>query len=255
MCTVFIAWQHHPQYPLVVASNRDEFHQRPTAGAKWNDADSWFGGRDERDGGSWLGTAKSGRFAVITNYRDPSNDVPDARSRGELVRRWLQGEPATQFIAELEQADYYNGFNLLFGDREQLYYFSNRSEQKTVQTLAPGIYGLSNGLLDEPWPKVRLGKRRFDAVLEQANLDVEVLSGLMRDRRPAPDDSLPSTGVPLALERMLSSLFIVSPGYGTRATTVFAYDLGGSVTFNELRYDPAGNEAGQANESFKLEQD
>lgn len=252
MCTVFLAWQQHPDYPLVIASNRDEFHQRPTAAAQWNDDETWFGGRDQRDGGSWLGVARSGRFAVITNFRAPALERNDAESRGALVRRWLAGEASDQFISHLERDDVYNGFNLLFGDRELLMYFSNRQADKAVQRLPAGIYGLSNGLLDEAWPKVSLGKRRFSALMEHQELDFDVLTGLMRDKRPAPDHTLPNTGVPKDWESLLSSLFITSPAYGTRATTVVSVDKQGEVRFRETRFQPSGDEAGVESSQFFL---
>lgn len=253
MCTVFLAWHHRADYPLIVASNRDEFHQRPTAPAKWNDDGLWFGGRDERDGGGWLGASKTGRFAVITNYRAPANDNPNAVSRGALVQRWLQGEPIADFQQHLEsEATLYNGFNLLFADLNQLYYFSNRSEARKLQTLGPGIYGLSNALLDADWPKVKLGKRRFENLVAYDEVDAEVLRGLMTDRRQAPDEFLPSTGVPIELERLLSSLFIVSPAYGTRATTVLTINKQQQIGFTETRYEPTGMASGTEAVTFEI---
>lgn len=254
MCTVFLAWHHHANYPLILASNRDEFHQRPTAAAKWNDDGLWFGGRDEREGGGWLGASKSGRFAVLTNYRAPANDNPDAQSRGALVRRWLTGESSVDFQQHLEaDAAIYNGFNLLFGDVKNLHYFGNRSQTRKVQPLAAGIYGLSNALLDVPWPKVLLGKRRFETLVAYDDVELDVLSGLMTDRRPAPDGALPSTGMPIELERLLSSLFIVSPAYGTRATTVVTFDAKQQAAFKETRYAPSGAVSGEDLQRFAIE--
>lgn len=251
MCTVFIAWQARQGLPLIVASNRDEFHQRPTSAAAWQSDGLWFGGRDEKDGGSWLGIAKTGRFAVITNYRDPDNISQTAPSRGGLVRRWLEGESQAEFVAHLEQeGQRYNGFNLLFGDHEQLYYFGSASESGRVASLAPGIYGLSNGLLDEAWPKVRRGKQSFTELLTQDSLDEATLQQLMANRDKAADVELPNTGVPKAWESLLSSLFIVSPAYGTRATTVVMVNDRAETRFVETRFDASGDVAGQTTQRF-----
>ncbi|MDD9893796.1 MAG: NRDE family protein [Gammaproteobacteria bacterium] len=253
MCTVFFAWQSRKDLPLIVASNRDEFHQRPTSAAAWQADGLWFGGRDEKDGGSWLGIAKSGRFAVITNFRDPENIKQVAPSRGDLVRRWLEGEEQEVFCNHLESAaEDYNGFNLMFGDTAQLYYFGSAISPAKVQTLAPGLYGLSNGVLDEAWPKVKLGKRRFETVVGAEEVGFDVLRGLMSDRRKAPDEALPNTGVPREWESLLSSLFIVSPAYGTRATTVFTLSNSGQSEFIETRFDSTGEVTGQTQEAFAI---
>lgn len=257
MCTVFLAWKTRPDLPLIVASNRDEFHQRPTAAASWQSDGRWFGGRDEKDGGSWLGVAKSGRFAILTNVRNPSAENPQAVSRGGLVKDWLDGQPQPVFCQHLEQhSGRYNGFNILFGDAETLHYFGSSAESPAgVTDLQPGLYGLSNAGLDADWPKVRLGKRRFETVVQAAEVEFDVLRGLMGDRRQAPDAALPETGVPLEWERMLSSLFIVSPAYGTRATTVFTLDGDGRYQFTESRFQASGELAGFTQEQFAVERD
>lgn len=254
MCTAFLAWKVRPDLPLVVASNRDEFHQRPTAAAAWQGQGQWFGGRDEKDGGSWLGVAKKGRFALLTNVRDPAAENPQAISRGGLVKAWLEGQQKAAFCQQLEQSyGRYNGFNLLFGDDEVLFYFGSASgTEPSVQTLGPGIYGLSNASLDVEWPKVLLGKRRFQSLLSAESLDFDVLRGLMADRRQAPDQSLPDTFVPQDWERLLSSLFIVTPAYGTRATTVFSLDQSGRYNFSESRFLPSGELDGFTQESFAI---
>lgn len=254
MCTVFLAWKIRPDLPLIVASNRDEFHQRPTSAAGWQGEAQWFGGRDEKDGGSWLGVAKSGRFAVLTNVRNPSAENPQAQSRGGLVKAWLEGQTQPSFCEHLEQqAGRYNGFNLLFGDSDNLLYFgSSQAAEPRVQTLSPGLYGLSNAVLDAEWPKVLLGKRRFETVVNAETVEFDVLRGLMGDRRQAPDEALPKTGVPIEWERMLSSLFIVSPAYGTRATTVFTLDNDGCYEFSESRFQASGELDGFTQETFAV---
>lgn len=261
--------------PLILASNRDEFHQRPTSAAHWqggaDGAQRWLGGRDERDGGSWLGVSAAGRFAVITNYRNPAADKPDAKSRGALVRRWLEGEALTSFGAHLEQdSRIYNGFNLLFGeigDVSQLFYFQNHSDTPSsdfpsqpcrLQPLEAGVYGLSNASLDSAWPKVEKGRAAFERMLAEDvtpdTLPAELLA-VMSDATPAADNALPQTGVPLEWERMLSSLFIVSPAYGTRATTavcVEQHTAAVNVRFVERQVAPSGESAGEHSEQFEI---
>jgi uncharacterized protein with NRDE domain len=233
MCLILIAWQSHPDYPLVVAANRDEFFSRHTAAADfWDDAPDVLAGRDLEAGGTWLGVARSGRFAALTNYRDPSRKKPGAPSRGELVSRFLTGGTTPRnYLAELESgANRYNGFNLIFGDLDGLWCFSNCGEGE--QALAPGVYGLSNHLLDTPWPKVARGKSALSAAL-QALPDVAPLFALLRDDRIAPDEALPRTGVSLEWERLLSAAFVRSPAYGTRSATVLLRDRSGRMHFIE----------------------
>jgi uncharacterized protein with NRDE domain len=189
-------------------------------------------GRDLEAGGTWLGVARNGRFAALTNYRDPSRTKPGAPSRGELVSRFLTGRLAPQaYLSELESsADRYNGFNLVFGDLDGLWCFSNCGESE--QALAPGIYGLSNHLLDTPWPKVARGKSALNAAL-QALPDEAPFFALLRNDNIAPDEVLPRTGVSLEWERLLSAAFVRSPQYGTRSATVLLRDLSGKVRFIE----------------------
>lgn len=233
MCLILLAWQAHPNYPLVVAANRDEFYSRRTAAADfWRDAPGVLAGRDLEAGGTWFGVSRNGRFAALTNYRDPPNNIAGAPSRGELVSRFLTGKQAPpDYLAELEAgAHRYNGFNLIFGDSAGLWCFSNCGEGE--QALAPGIYGLSNHLLDTPWPKVARGKSALNTAL-QALPDEAPLFALLRDDHIAPDGALPRTGVSLEWERLLSSAFIRSPEYGTRSSTVLLRDLNGGVRFTE----------------------
>lgn len=233
MCLILIAWQSHPDYPLVVAANRDEFFSRRTAAADfWADAPGVLAGRDIEAGGTWLGVARNGRFAALTNYRDPARNQSSAPSRGGLVSRFLMGGQAPRdYLAELESgASRYNGFNLIFGDLDSLWCFSNCGEGE--QALAPGVYGLSNHLLDTPWPKVARGKSALGEAL-QALPDEAPLFALLRDDSIAPDEMLPRTGVSLEWERLLSAAFIRSPGYGTRSATVLLRDRSGKMRFIE----------------------
>lgn len=231
MCLILFAYRSHPQYRLLVAANRDEFYARPTAPmAFWEEAPDVLAGRDLAAGGTWLGVTRQGRFAAITNYRDPRNVRPDAPSRGALVSRYLQSqEPAWDYLNRLiPKAGDYNGFNLLLGDNGGLYYYSNQAG--APRRLSPGLYGLSNHLLDTPWPKVERGRQRLGNLLEQhPDPSPAALLELLTDRTPAPEEALPRTGVSLDWERILSPMFIASPDYGTRSSTVVRLATGGAV--------------------------
>ncbi len=236
MCLILAAWHRHPDYPLVVAANRDEFYTRRSAGADfWRDHPGVLAGRDLEAGGTWLGISRSGRFAALTNYRDPARQRADAPSRGRLVADFLTGDVGIDdYLATLPAADY-NGFNLLLNDGRRMVAFSNVSMQ--AHELAPGIYGLSNALLDTPWPKVGSGKTALDAALA-ALPDETGLWGLLRDDTIHPDAALPATGVTLEWERLLSAAFIRSPAYGTRCSTVVKVGADGTASFDERTWLP-----------------
>lgn len=253
MCVVFVAWRSHPGYPLVVAANRDEFHARPTAPAAfWPEAPHLLAGRDMEAGGTWMGITRGGRFAALTNYRDPARILPGARSRGAIVVEFLQGASgAAEYAAGLRQkATAYNGFNVLLGDGASLWYFSN--VEGKPRALAPGVYGLSNHLLDTPWPKVARGKSALSQALA-ALPDSAPMLALLREERVAPDGELPRTGVSLEWERLLSAAFIRSPQYGTRSSTVLLLDGEGTVSFDEFAYGPDGAETGRRQFRFSLD--
>ncbi|WP_421621381.1 NRDE family protein [Alkalilimnicola ehrlichii] len=246
MCLLLVAWQQHPRWPLVVAANRDEFHSRPTRAAHWWHEPPILAGRDEQAGGTWMGVAAQGHWAALTNYREPSRPRRGLRSRGQLVLDALQTPPASLRV-DLEPAALehdYDGFNLLFGDRERLYYVSNRDQP--LRQVPPGYHGLSNGLLNDPWPKVRRGRERLAACLsgtwgERADTPpLEPLFDLLHDDRCPPDHELVDTGVSLAWERRLAPMFIRSPEYGTRCSTLLLLHEGGEIHFAERRFDPAG---------------
>ena len=237
MCLILVAWQCHPAFPLVVAANRDEFYQRPTVAAgPWPDHPDLWGGRDLEAGGTWLAVRGDGRFAAVTNVREPG--VPQgALSRGTLPRDFLLGdEPPGAFAEALAGLDH-SGYNLVLADREDLWWCSNRAPGP--QRLGPGLYGLSNRLLDSPWPKVVKAKARFREALE-ALPDLEPCFDLLADPAPAPDADLPDTGVPLEWERLLSSVFIHAPTYGTRASTVLTRDPDGRFQVAERLFGPEG---------------
>lgn len=238
MCLILLAWRAHADYPLVVAANRDEFFARRTAAADfWDDAPQVLAGRDLEAGGTWLGVTRTGRFAALTNFRDPARNKAGAPSRGQLVSRFLTGmQSPGDYLHELESgAARYNGFNLVFGDRDSLWCFSNCGEGE--RQLGPGVYGLSNHLLDTPWPKVARGKSALSAALH-ALPDERPLFGLLRDDSIAPDDLLPRTGISLEWERLLSAAFISTAGYGTRSATVLMMNASGEVRFVEQAFLP-----------------
>jgi uncharacterized protein with NRDE domain len=212
----------HPTCRLVVAANRDEFHSRPSAPAEfWPSEPELLGGRDLEAGGTWLGVSRHGRFAAVTNYREPHAGVrPDAPSRGDLVARFLRAENSTAaYVSSLRtEADAYAGFSLIVSDRESLAFLSNRDPGPRF--LAPGIYGLSNHLLDTAWPKVARGKERLATATGTGEQLAEELFAVLSDRSRAREDELPRTGLPLPEESALSPLFITGPEYGTRSSTV-----------------------------------
>ena len=212
----------HPIYQLIVAANRDEFFRRPTAAADfWSDNPDVLAGRDLEQGGTWMGVTRAGRFAALTNVRDPKSFQPSAKSRGLIVSEFLTGNVApTPFLDELkESCSQYNGFNLIVGDRGRLCYFNSVTAQSEV--LSPGIYGLSNHRLDTPWPKVTRSKAAVEAALGKHGEEMEAdLFALLSDRARADDATLPDTGVGLDKERWLSPVFISGQDYGTRCSTV-----------------------------------
>lgn len=225
MCTIFLAWQCQPERPLVVLGNRDEFHHRPAAMASPINDTSVIGGKDLREGGMWMGINQlNSHFAAITNIRNlnaAGKMVPESPlSRGHIVLKFLQEKPKIEdFNLELAaHSAQFNGFNLIYGNQHQAWHFNNQSGRPPKQ-LMPGIYGLSNADLDSPWPKVTAGKQRFKQLLEQGAAP-EALIKMMQNRDKAAEQNLPQTGLSKFLEKMLSSLFIRSPLYGTRCTTL-----------------------------------
>lgn len=253
MCLILAAWRAHPDYPLVMAANRDEFFARPTAPAQfWEEAPHVLAGKDLEAGGTWLGVSRTGRFAALTNFRDPGRNKAGAPTRGQLPSRFLSGTQSAQgYLMELESmASRYNGFNLMFGDLEGLYCFSNCGEGE--RELAPGVYGLSNHLLDTPWPKVARGKSALSDAMS-ALPDEEPLFALLKDDSIAPDDELPRTGVSLEWERLLSASFVRSPAYGTRSSTVVLLDKAGQLRFIEQAFLPEAKPGRRLEFSFQLE--
>ncbi len=234
MCLIVFAWRTHPRHRLILAANRDEYFGRPTAPAAfWDDHPGVLAGRDLEAGGTWLGITPQGRFAALTNYRNPADQKTGAPSRGALVSDFLTGEATPgKYLEEIEKrARDYNGFSLLVGDAASLYFFSNRGGH--AARVEPGVHGLSNHLLDTPWPKVEKGKAAFSALLAKP-FDAEAALHLLDDTQRASDELLPSTGVSLELEERLSAIRIPAVGgYGTRCSTVLSFAEDGKVEFHE----------------------
>lgn len=245
MCLIVFALQQHPDYPLVVLANRDEFYDRPSQQADfWPDAPELLAGRDLLAGGTWLGITRQGRFAAITNYRSPLPPEANVHSRGDLTRAFLLGDetPAQYLQTVAQQGERYSGFNLLTGQlgnkgQPELWYYGNRGGK--LQQVPAGVHGLSNALLNSPWPKVDGGKQALASALA-AGADCEQLLDLLQDESQPPDEQLPDTGVGLDAERMLSPRLIRSSDYGTRASTVLSVNRDGKVIFRELNYDARG---------------
>ncbi len=253
MCLLVLAWQAHRRYRLIVAANRDEFHARPAAAlARWPAGEGGvsagiLAGKDLQAGGAWLAIDAARRFAVVTNYRDLQRSAPGAPSRGELILRYLsQGEGARQFLAGLEPAaGPYAGFNLLTSDADALWYASNRA-RPFARELPPGVYGLSNHLLDTPWPKLARVRESFRTWLDATpDPDPGELLRMLADRRPAAaHERLPETGLSSEWERLLSSPFVLHPDYGTRCSTVLLLEPSGALQMRERRFAPTGEVSG-----------
>jgi uncharacterized protein with NRDE domain len=250
VCLILLAWRVHPDHELVLAANRDEFHSRPAAPAAWWTEPAILAGRDLSAGGTWLGVSRDGRFAALTNYRNPSRPRPDAPSRGALVPQVLAAAlPADQQLAQLRRiAGDYNDFNLIFSDGAQLAVFESVPGEGRV--LGPGVYGLSNHLLDTPWPKVRNAKSALGAALTHLPDDTSLLE-LLRDDSPAEDHELPRTGLSLEWERLLSAAFIRAPGYGTRCSTILLLDSRGRARLREWSWSESGALSGQVEYRFQ----
>lgn len=252
MCLIVLDWQPYGQPSLQVAANRDEFHRRPSAPLQvWPDAPQVMAGRDQVSGGTWLGVSTDGRFAALTNYRDPARQRPDARSRGALVADFLTGRmPAAEHAAAcMREAAQYNGFNLLLCDgRDLIWVGHGGGHPPRSATLPPGLHALSNHLPGTPWPKLTRAREAFARVSDppavQLETEVEALFELLLDPTPAPDADLPDTGVSLEWERRLSPVFIAGEDYGTRSRTVLV--LGPTALhMEERRHGAGGSDAGR----------
>ncbi len=258
MCLILFGFRAHRHFPLVVAANRDEHYSRPAAPAGfWSDYPDIYGGRDLEKGGTWMGINTNGRFAAITNYREGLSGPAAPRSRGELVSGFLSGnESALDFFGKSAQsANDYNPFSMIAGDLAELSFYSNRGNG--ITPITPGMHGLSNHLLDTPWPKVVSGTAAVAATHELDDPDAisATLFGLLAERKSAQDDELPDTGISRQRERELSPPFISGEHYGTRTSTVLLVHVSGDVFVHEKRFGPHGAPLGADARAFRLVRD
>lgn len=248
MCLIIFAHQVAPDYPLLVAANRDEFYARPTRSSGfWEEHPNLLAGKDLELGGTWMGLSRSGRFAAVTNYRDPGKTKPAPYSRGDLPLHFLTGQKQPQaYLEDLRsRADDYAGFNLLVGDRQSLWYLTN-STQEPPQQLQPGIYGLSNARLDTPWPKVTLGKTKLQQVIDKGKVSHGSLAKLVSASQPADARTLSELGQDSEMEQVLSAQFITTPKYGTRATTTLWTTAEGNAHWREQSFESGGKHGEEA---------
>lgn len=239
MCLIFLSIDQHPQYKLIVAANRDEFYDRKTDPAQyWTDYPKILGGRDLEAGGTWMGIHQNGRLAMVTNYRDMVDMKPLAPSRGNLVSEFLLGTnlPADYMQTVAQKGPQYNGFNLIAGTADRLYYYSNY-DTKGPRKIAPGFYGLSNHLLNTPWPKVTQGLQKMRKPMTAEKLSTTAIFEALHDTTLADDADLPDTGIGYEKEKALSAMFIKMRDYGTRCSTVLAIDRAGKVKLAERVYN------------------
>jgi uncharacterized protein with NRDE domain len=239
MCLILFAYQMHPKYRLVLAANRDEFYNRPTDPLKfWENCPNILAGCDLRQNGTWLGITRNGRLAAVTNYRIPFEVKTDARSRGLLVREFLESEIGPEKYLEtlLKSIGHYKGFNLIVADTNGIYYLSNQTGK--YYRVNSGYYGLSNRLLDTPWPKVVRGKHILKHIVKtQQNIDPETIFDMLSDTWKPSDCELPDTGVGIEWERLLAPVFVQSPHYGTRSSSVILWENSGTIQFSERTFD------------------
>ena len=267
MCLLVLAWRAHPRYRLVLAANRDEYHERAAEPlARWPAPNAMLAGRDMKAGGTWLGLDRARRFGVVTNFRELQRPRRSAPSRGRLIPDYLAGSLGPEeHLARLEtDAPGYSGFNLLLGDLEQLWYASNRMD-RFAQPLPPGVHGLSNEFLDSPWPKLQLVRRNFEAWLagdleragspsgDSPQAVATTLFSMLADRTPAPE-GVASTGLPAEWERTLSSPFVTHPSYGTRCSTVLLVEPSGAAVIIERRFAASGETSGETGFSLLPDQ-
>ena len=253
MCLLFFALNCHSEYPIVLAANRDEYYDRPTSELHiWDDSPSMLAGRDLHKGGTWFGVTKTGRWAAVTNFREPGQKL-EAKSRGTLVSNYLTSDSSpSRYVNGLKHnAGDYNGFNLIVGDLNQALYFSNRHTES--KTLGRGVFGLSNHLLDTPWPKVENGKKNLLQLLQHENVNTDSLFSLLTDRTVATDDTLPSTGISLEMERLLSPGFINGEAYGTRSSTTLLINKNNRLKLEERTYYGAPEQSPDAYSSIAFE--
>lgn len=237
MCLILFSWKTHAKYKLVLAANRDEFYDRPTKPANfWEDYPEVIAGRDEKSGGTWIGITKSGRLAALTNYRALQNIGPNAASRGRFTSDFLtRKDTPEQYIRKIKNSGiHYNGFNLMVGNSDSLFYYNNVNHN--IKEIDPGTYGLSNGFFQENWPKIKKGRTALKAIIKQPEISANDLLNILNNNAITEDKYLPKTGIPVDKERLLSPLFIKMKGYGTRCSTLIFTDYQDKIKFIEKTY-------------------
>ncbi len=255
MCLLLLSIKSHSVYKLIVAFNRDEYYDRPTTPAGfWEEEPELLVGRDLRAGGTWLGITRNGRIGVITNYCDPASIKDDAFSRGKLVNNFLLcQQTAVDYLDGLiRDEDMYNGFNIILGEKDRIYWYSNRGNRP--RNLLPGIYGLSNHLLDTPWSKVKRGKEALSNLLSRRKSpSPEDIFQTLQDRSTFPDESLADLEFDREWESLLLPIFVSSPTFGTRSSTLLLIDQRDHVTFIERTFNAEGNDPGTRKYEFQIE--
>ena len=252
MCLIAFSLNNHPDYPLILIANRDEFYRRPTAPAHhWLESEM-IAGKDLEAGGTWMGVSRDGRFAAVTNYRDIQNIKDNARSRGELPVNFLENQiGAVSYLEEIHgRADQYNGFNLILFENGSMYHYSNY--EKKINTLEKGIFGLSNALLDTPWPKVENIKSSFTRLVEKENLENQLLLDMLENQQTAQDEELPETGLPYDLEKAVSAICIRTEEYGTCSSSIVTINHNSEVFFKEKTYPVGARKAGEVIHKFEI---
>ena len=249
MCLIVFAWQAHPDYRLIVAANRDEYHGRAAREAHWwPDAPDILAGRDLQAGGTWLAAGRNGRFATVTNYRENQRPKAGLQSRGEIATGFVAGSDAPLAFVSAFDGSRYAGVNVLAADAESLCYVSNRDD--APRALPPGIYGLSNASLDTPWSKLVRARAALADLVDSNAVNATALFRLLGDRTPAPAGEIESGDLPFALARAISAPFIVSDDYGTRCSTVIEVDNDGMTRFRERRFAAGGETTGESAFAF-----
>jgi uncharacterized protein with NRDE domain len=237
MCLIVLAYNHHPDYKLIFAANRDEFYNRPSLPLHFWMDEPILAGKDLKEGGTWCGITKAGRFAAITNYRNLKAIKKDAVSRGKIVTDYLTGISTPELYSKglADSANQYNGYSLIFGNKSELFFFSNQN--KKLMKLDSGLHGLSNHLLNTPWFNVKRGKELIEQANENGDNLVNNLFSLLKDKTTSPEDELPDTGLEKDIEKKISSIFVETPDYGTRSSTVLLIDQKDNVTIIEKSLD------------------
>jgi len=243
MCLIVFSYKDHPGYPFILATNRDEFYDRPTEPAHvWNTTPKMLAGKDKKAGGTWLGISETGRFAALTNYRQMDDIKEDTTSRGIIVKDFLLSDnKPREFLADLqEKGDRFNGFNLIAGTFDHLFYMSNRMEG--IFKMNPGNHALSNAFLNTPWPKTEQSLKNFNQILDNGKPDEKQIFEMLLNDQRYPIEKLPDTGLPKDVEKAVSSVFIKTESYGTRSSTIVTVDKNYKVRFTEKSYVPGSAE-------------